>query len=808
MNWKAFTATCAVISAVLVSVPQNIIGCGGSIDPYDYYLSFFNQYAAAQIQYKPFFYTNEQFLFDYEEPVSSEELLVKEWAGFTNNSTSVKDVKTFVMRFPAKDISTLYYHIEKKKPAMLPDSISKNTMSQFFIKGKDLEALGYILYAKKVEPYVISSNHWEPETRDSMVMDQLLKNGLQLYNAAKTDLFKLKYAYQIVRLAHYNERYEDAVKYYDELVADNHTPSVLQPMSLALKAGALFRLGKNEEAAYLFSKAFHQSHAKKVSNYYGFDWAVVKADDKQRYLALCKSNDEKADMLSLFALKNPETDLPALKEIYTIRPSSALLSTLVVREINKYEEAYLTPLTGKEYNSGLLGISYYYQYTDKETDSLLRKEKPGLAGLVSFLNHIAAEKKVDDPALMQLAAAYGAYMLRDFAKAKNYLAQTKSMTLTPRLQDQWMLTNLLVNISSQEKIDAVLEAGILPSLQWLYNKAVAAGQKQEKDYDYYYYGNSEKNQWPRFYRNLMVDVLSKRYKAQGDLNKAVLAIGAAEKALPEYYSTQSVAFLRDVFNGKQAEELYTFLSSKKFTSYEQFLVARNHLKIKDVADFAGTAYLRDYDYGKAIAWLQKVPGQDMVIEKDPFIDILFDREERLPDDKKTTTKISYAKEMIRLHELAKTDRANAAKYLYRLALGYYNVTYYGYAWNLVEYWRSGADGYFIPGNATTFKKEYYGAFTALEYFKKAMEASSDKELKARCLFMMAKCSQKQIAKPHYSDFENYDEYDQKEKAYFISFMNNRYFPEFKKVYGDTKFYREALTRCSYLQDFVDGKYKQ
>ena len=806
MNWKAFTAACAVISAVLVSVPQNIIGCGGSIDPYDYYLSFFNQYAASQIQYKPFFYTNEQFLFDYEEPVSSEDVLVKEWSDFTGGLVPEKDTRDFIMKFPEKSIHMLYYHIEKKTPAILPDSIGKNAMSQFFIKGKDLEALGYVLYAKKVEPYAIGDDYWEPQTRDSIMMDKLLKNGVQLYNAAKTDLFKLKYAYQIVRLAHYNGRYEDAVKYYDELVAGNKTPSVLQPMSLALKAGALFRLGKNEEAAYLFSKAFHQSHAKKISNYYGFDWAVVKANDKQHYLSLCKSNDEKAGMLSLFALKNPETDLPALKEIYTIKPSSELFSTLVVREINKYEEAYLTPLIGKEYNSDLLGISYYYQYNDKETDSLLKKEKPELAGFVSFLNNIAAEKKVNDPVLMQLAAAYGAYMLRDFAMAKDYLARARSMTLTPRLQDQWMLTNLLVSISSQEKIDASLEADMLPSLKWLYGKAVASRQKEEKDYSYYY-GNNEKNQWPRFYRNLLVDVLSKRYKAQGDLNKAVLAIGAAEKALSEYYSAQTVAFLRDEFNGKQAEGLYAFLSSKKFSPYEQFLVNHNQLKIKDVADFAGTAYLRDYDYSNAIIWLQKVPGQNEIIEKNPFIDILFDREERLPGDEITTTKLAYAKEMTRLHGLAKTDKANAAKHLYKLALGYYNVTHYGYAWNLVEYWRSGVDGYFIPKNATAFKKEYYGAFTAQEYFKKAMEASSDKEFKARCLFMIARCSQKQIHKPQYMDFENYDEYDLNEKSYYISFMNNRYFPQLQKEYGDTKFYKEALTRCSYLQDFVAGKYK-
>ncbi|ULT44847.1 hypothetical protein KRR40_16920 [Niabella defluvii] len=262
MNWKTFTTVCGIISAGLVSFPQNIIGCGGGIDPYDYYLSFFNQYAASQIQYKPFFYTNEQFLFDYEEPVSAAEVLVKEWVDFTGKTVSEKDANAFVMQFPAKDINTLYYHIEKT-PATLPDSVSRNGMSQYFLKNKDLEALGYILYAKKVEPHATEISEWEPEKRDSIAMDRLLKNGLQLYAAAKTGLFKLKYAYQVVRLAHYNNRSSDAIKYYDEMVSGNTTPSVLQPMSLALKAGALFRTGKKYEAAYLFSKAFHQSQAKR-----------------------------------------------------------------------------------------------------------------------------------------------------------------------------------------------------------------------------------------------------------------------------------------------------------------------------------------------------------------------------------------------------------------------------------------------------------------------------------------------------------------------------------------------------------------
>ncbi|GAB3007239.1 hypothetical protein GCM10027051_03780 [Niabella terrae] len=801
MNWKAYSAVCGLISVALTSVPQNIIGCGGSLDPYDYYVGFFNQYAASQLQYKPFFYTNELFLYDREEPKNPQEVLIGEWKDFTGNQASAKDVNTLVMKWPARDISTLYYHIEKGRPARLPDSVGNNSMARFFLKNRNLEALGYLLYAKKVEPHVTSTDTWEPETRDSLMMDKLLKNGLQLYRAAKTDLFRMKYAYQIIRLAHYNHHYREAAQYYEDLAAGNPTQTVLQPLSLALKAGALFRLGQNKQAAYLFSQAFMAGDVKKVSNFYGFNWSVVRNEDRQPYLAFCKNAQEKTAMLSLFALQNPEPDLQAIQEIYTLDPSAELLSTLVIREINKYEERYLTPLIGRAYNTGLLGIEYYYQFNnEQETDSLLRNRKPGLVSLVNFLNDAAKSQKVKDPALMRVAGAYGAYMLRDFSKARDYLAQARSMKLSSRLEDQWMLTNLLVQISAQEKIDAAFEKDILPSLEWLYKKAsppVASGTRQDLDW------NGETLQWRKFYRNLAVEILSKRYRAQGDLQKALLAMGSAETIEPYYYT--ALDYMRDLFSGKQTEVLYQFLNAKKFTPYEAFLARHIKLTISEVADFAGTAYLRDYNYDKAISWLQKSDGSKE-IGKDPFIELMYDREEELPGNRVTTTKLAYAREMKRLQALTQADPAQRAATYYKLALGYYNVTYYGYAWNLVEYFRSGVDGYHIPANATGFQKEYYGAFTAQEYFKKALDASKDPEFQAKCLFMMARCSQKQITKPRYLDF-GYDQYDlfkQKEKEYYKEFASNKYFPQMQTRFGDTRFFQEAKSRCSYLADFLSN----
>jgi hypothetical protein len=159
--------------------------------------------------------------------------------------------------------------------------------------------------------------------------------------------------------------------------------------------------------------------------------------------------------------------------------------------------------------------------------------------------------------------------------------------------------------------------------------------------------------------------------------------------------------------------------------------------------------------------------------------------------------------MLQLQKLAETDKANASKHLYKMATGMYNMTYYGHAWQLVQYYRSGSDGYYIPEGATSFQKEYYGCYTAQEYFEKAMAASTDKNFKARCLFMMAKCSQKNIRQPQYSDFgTKYDQYDAAQGKYFELFKNNKYFPKLVKEYGSTSFYREAFNSCSYLRDFV------
>lgn len=798
MNWKVFIAFFA--SGLLVSFPQNIIGCGDGMDPYDYYTSFFHPNLPDANGYRPFYYTGYNFLYDENEPVEVSDMLAKEWADYCGQPVTASDAKLFVNKFDRKDLSGLYFNIEKNQPATIPDSVMRNSMTAYFTRSKDLEALGYLLYAKQVEPSVVGNNDpWEPVVRDNVKMSKLLKNGQQLYSASKKDFFKLRYAYQVIRLAHYSGRYAETIQLYDSYVLNNPTTSILQPLSLALKGGALFRTGKTKEAAYIFSKSFSSSVAKRVSNYLGFNWSIDRNTDRKEYLAMCKTKEEKASMLALFAMSSPGNELSAMKEIYQLNASAEELEILAVREINKLEEGYFTPSLQKEKG----GESFYYYWEKDKADSLLTDAGKETKALASLLHDMANNKAVKNPGLFETGAAYTAYMMKDYATANKYLAAADKMKLTAKVKDQWTLTNILVSINEHKFIDAAFEQQLLPSLQWLDEK-----MKAEKKVTAGYY---EIDQWRKIYRDLLSEVLAGRYHQQGMFYKEALCIGAADivqSLETEAQYSKGVDFMRNHLTASDVEKLYALLTGNQQNKFESYIIKRNTIKPGLVADFAGTAYLREYDYAKAIQWFKKSPDKKpQVLVKNPFVDLLYDQEEQLSVEAKLkTSKLVFAETMLQLSQQITTDPANAAKYYYKMANGLYNMTYYGHTWELVQYQRSGSDGYYIPKDAGKFQREYYGCFTAHDYFEKAMNASADKNFKARCLFMMAKCSQKQVAKPLYSDYSsNYDQMEAAEKVYWKKFRQNKYFPQFVKEYSSTPFYKEVYNSCSFLKDFVKKK---
>ncbi len=797
MNWKI--CIIAFISTCMVAFPANIIGCGPDVSPYDYYTSFFSKNSVDSKSYRPFYYTSYSFLHSEEEAVSQTDLLLEEWAAYCGKPVTVADVAAFMFGVSRKDQLDYYNHVEKLKPAVVGDSVSNNAAAIFFKNQKDLEALGYILYARQVEPYVtVDYNNWETPVKDSVKMDRLIKNGHQLYKAAKKDFFKLKYAYQVVRLAHYSGRYQDAIDWYDAYIAGNKVASVLQPMSLSLKAGALMRLGKSTEAAYLFSKAFSDAEVKRIPNYISFRWSLNPAISKESYLAMCQNGAERAAMLGLFALGSTADETATIEQIYQSVPASPILQVLAVREINKLEEYYFTPMLRKQIGGQLFNSGWW----DEKSDSMLLIGKSRIDKLSRVLHDISNGNETLQPGLFETGAAYCALMVRDYTNADRYIRRAKDLPMAEAARDQWALTNLLLQVNQTQRIDEKFEADILPSIKWLREKALEDITK--------YRGNGfNASEWQRFFRDMLGEVIAKRYHQQGDFHKEVLAVGVAEKI---YFSDDQVTsfygvnYMHNNLVSKEVEVLYNYMTNKKSTNFDAFLIKNNGIKLSDVIDFAGTAYLRDGHYAKAIEWFAKSDIQQGILNKNPFADLLYDQVDYTDPTGKVTNKLAFAEEMKALHESVAAGKGDMSKFYYKIALGLYNTSYYGNSWDLVDYFRSGSDGYFIPAGANSFKRNYYGCFEAHDYFKKAMDAATDPSFKARCLFMMAKCAQKQLRRPQYSDFsyDKWDDYTAAEKVYMKNFTNNKYFPQFIKEFKHTAFYKEAFNSCSYLRDFVAG----
>ncbi|MBX2939159.1 MAG: hypothetical protein KF880_03695 [Ferruginibacter sp.] len=788
MNWKLFTIVCVSVS--LSAVPQNMIGCGPDVDPYDYYAHFFNadQWEGDKT-YRPFYYTGNAFLYDGFESDPAEEQLIDEWVKYTGPSVSSTDAGSFIMGNYLTQMSELYQQLGKKKPILSDTSFAQNSMTKYFIKRKDREGLQYLIYAKKVEPYVTGDAYdWDAMDRDSFQMDALFTMGLGLYKTAKKDFYKLRYAYQLVRLAHYNEQYAQAVKLYDSLVAPNHYPSVLQHLSLAQKGGALYKLGRREESAYIFSRSFNASMARRESNYLSFRWSVDPTQPMDTYLAYCKNDAERADMMALFGFATYGPARHIMEEMYRITPASPALEVLAVREINKAEETFYSPyLHGKKG-----GYNFYYFWEDDESVRTMQEKQQDVFALADLMATLSRDARVKNKGLYATGAAYLYMMVQDFARANQMIQEGERYRMSAKVKDQWTFTRLMIALNESTVMDAATEEKILPSLQWALQKALDEKYRNGIQYE-------QPQQWIQLYRNLMNVILAKKYNAEGNRLKEALAVGAAYFI---YGDGAGIGYVRNTLTAGDVHAMYNLYTEQNPSAFNRFIIQNNSIRLTDVIDFAGTAYLREHDFKNAVAWLEKTSEGAYRIDKNPFIDLLYDRESPLPEEHTITTKLEFAREMLRLQQLSSVQSKDQAAHLYKLGLGLYNMSYYGYAWELVEYFRSGTDGYFIPEDADYFKREYYGVFAAHETFKNAMEATKDKEMKARCLFMMAKCAQKQVQQPQYHWRNVYEHYSNAYKLYDIDFKMNQHFPELISKYGKTRFYQEAYNSCSYLRDFV------
>jgi hypothetical protein len=420
-------------------------------------------------------------------------------------------------------------------------------------------------------------------------------------------------------------------------------------------------------------------------------------------------------------------------------------------------------------------------YTE-EKDTATKKDVTETAAWMEWMTR---SEEVKNPALYATGAAYLHYMARDYTAARAWLKVAKDKGLNGALADQWKLTELLITVNEQQNIDKNFEEKILPSIQWLEKKAQSDKQKGIDGSD----GN-----WVKFYRNFFNSIIAPRYALQKEKHKSMLAIGTAENITMEadngYYS-YALNEVRKNLTGDETLSLQKLMSDKNANALEKYLVAHARFSLNDIHDMIGTAYLRENKLDQSLTWFNKVSPQyykedpyAVYLAANPFADLILDTHAPTKQDTVKYTKPEFAKKMISLQKQfnEQTDPTRKARIAYELAKGYYHMTYWGNSWLLVSYEWSGSEVEPEAKNIQPWQKNYYEALLAQQWYQKAYELTPDKELKAKALFMVAKCQ---------------------EKTQEVT----KVFSELKKDYSTTRFFKEAVNTCSDLKAFVSGKTK-
>lgn len=799
------------------------MACGPEPDPYDEYATYFLN-TVDNSGYEPFRFVMGQHLYDGEEPESDAIINSREWASYLKRGVKATDVLS-VMYHSDSATSVLLSTMRPMDLSSLPDTLKDNGFVKAILSRKYQDALAYFQFAKSVEPLATFSysDYWNPDPRD---MEAMYDKGVEAEALAngqtKNQFLRLRYAYQAARMYHYSGTYDRCIDLYESLIAPLSTGSAIKGWCTSLYAGALRRMGQKEKAAYMFSRVFDTNPERRVLAYKNYQYIEAGLDPS--VLELAKNDHEKAVIWAINGLGDPQLNMEYLRQIYSLTPTSNLVGTLLIREVNKLEQFF-----GK--SAELTRRPYYYSYywhEDNDENTLFRLQH--LNELTDFALKIADEKVYPNAGLGHIVAAYLTHLAGEEEQALALLARVDKRHLSGQTNDQYRITELLLKVNRVHQGGDMDENSLIDALQWLDEKR-RAGQPPPAQ-NKYWYDQHKEERFGIIARNIYHHVLMPVYLNQGDTVKAALLAykgdfieGDARMERPfVYMSMFSREFWKDELRPTTLLQLAQLKQrpSSDLSPFERFLtIDFGAGDDYDLLELLGTAYLRVHDYGNATKTFAKLPadflsgfrhfqycasedeGEVYKNENnyaDPFIMTLKDYPKQYSG--KPVTKREFAERMWALEKQAKAGGEEAASAYFELANGAYQTGEFGNSWFLISYDWSSDDKYAEP--ARYYDGDYLHARQAEQWYEKARALSTDTDFKAKCTFMLAKCTQRQYS---FDSKSRWSYYESPKDNPFVqwSFYRNPYFKELKEKYQDTEFFGIATRECSYFREFLNAR---
>lgn len=641
---------------------------------------------------------------------------IQEWKGRFCTQPEEADIEYIVYKSTFGELSDLRLAAgDQTHKTTLPYSLAGNTFAEMIALNGCVEVVDYLMFAKKCEPYVLpQQNAWQETPRDTAAMQRLIREGVARFKDTESHFIKLRYTYQIVRMAHYARRYQQTIDLYNFLMpkVDRKKPSIVFFWTLGHLAGALQKLGKYPEAAYRYAIVFRYCPSKREQAYRSF---IIRNDqDWAQALALCQNDAEKSTLHLMRAGGAGTGTLADMQAVYELDAENPQLALLLVGTVQEMEKTFLrTPVTDVKY-----GVAQSAQKRKESARHLLDLQK--------FVRRVVNDKQIPNLPLWRAVGGYLALLAGDRYAAEQTFKRVERQLEADDEADRalfkqiaaWRILIDIFNIDPATKFpdDAAFRIRSYDAF------------KANPDFEAF-----------------LQDWLSAAYAAQNRPGKAILA-GYEPSALG---LNPRLDELDDLLQ-EAAKENPVFLEKAMMIDTNPDLLKARLLEWKGVCLFG---------MGQpeaALATLRQIaPTQENEMAKfSPFREIFTEIIGRPVTDSLLLTREQIVEKILQYEFQAKAasaeDKGVAAWYYYLIGLAYYNMSYFGYEWEAMDFYRSGynwnrlAQGPVFPlAGSPQGNRENTDVGMALAYFEKALSEAKNPELAARAVFMAARCQQKQ-----------------------------------------------------------------
>lgn len=738
----------------------------------------------------------------------------------------ITDFDNLIYKSKLEDIQEIQKYINSKPNKLNLNGIH-NEVFNFIIEHSLFEVINYIEYTKKCELVLNKEGEnssynqvWisnDTISNDSAQMQELIIEGKNLIKFAKYDYLKMRYTFQLTRLAHYSSNFNQCIELFNKNLPKSQINTLMYFWALEHKAGALKKLKNNSEANYLYLQVFANCRSKSFRAF-----QCIKVNNKEDWdstFNLCKTSKEKCALFAIRGIdyKNSATD--ELEEIAKIDPNSKFIPLLISRELTKLE--YIL-LNSEFKRSRYVNFTKSYSYgisNNKYTET-------NLLNLSEFISGLLNNPKLINKATFLIANGYLSFLKGNISEAKQKFLECEFQSnLNQNQLSQIKAFKLAIFVNEIPKMNDSLETQVFED----FKNILVLDQKPNESFN--------------MLLKYILDKIAYIYYKQGEYGKSFLCIHSPYeiRSNPNENAINDILSLVDK-KDKNDFENFLLKNPSSLTYYfnyiESSIPSQNSNNINsvleednlknDLLEIKATLMISQNRVQEAIDIFKLIKKSYLKTSEyynlkcDPFQSYLegiynfnFHKYSSL-----NYNKLTFAQKILELEKTIKNTNDNevlANSYL-QLGNAFYNISFFGPCWKTIDYYKSYNvfdntneldSNVSIPKDMNYF--DFYICFDTTytdmkkseKYFNKALELTNNKEFKAKISFMLAKCEQNGY----------YLKVSEEDKSYFVDFNDEKYknikqqyqswFSILKNQYSDTEFYKEALSNCSYFSNYIN-----